>query len=93
MSKYEEYPVPVKTGQKRQFNESGREFVVGKLKYDDRDFYECHMADGTVETHSEIIILCRSNIIEDWWYHEKASNQLGSLFFVNNYWHNKSIDI
>ena len=48
---------PVKPGQRRQFYESGNIFTVGKLIYEDRDFYECtYESTGEVWHHSERII-------------------------------------
>lgn len=58
------YPVPVREGQRRQFNESGNIFTVGKKVYEDRDFYECIYENGEKRNHDRIIILCRSNVID-----------------------------
>lgn len=58
-----EYPVPVRTGQHRQWNESGKTFFVGEMPYDDRDFYTCIYDDGSVCNHRETLILTRTTCI------------------------------
>ena len=60
---YDNSWIDASAGQKREFVESGRIFIVKERKYSDRDIWTCVFEDGAEEDHNGFVIAARSSLL------------------------------